>query len=766
MSKHRAKQHKSIFKRALFVMVLLTSSGLLFLFSYLLGIEDWKEFDPESIASMQQSLVLYDARGCEYAVLSGGENRRKTEIAALPAHVKNAFLAIEDARFYEHSGIDIVRIAGALVEDVKRGDIVQGGSTISQQLVKNAALKSDQTVTRKLAEIMMAFKLEHRFSKDEILAMYLDTVYFGRGAYGIEAAARAYFGVEAKELSTAQAALLAGVLKSPSNYAPHLHYEKSVERRNLVLAQMLAHEMLTQEEYDAARAERAVIVEYDPQAYPYGSYTDYVLTQAAELLDLSQTELLTGGYRIETYLDPEMQRQYEALAADPALFPENAADGEQVECAGVALSAQSGGVTALVGGRGHTARLSFNRATSMRRQPGSAIKPVLVFAPAVEQLGMTATSFFLDQPIEFDDYSPRNAGNTYRGWVTLRDVVAYSINIPAVSLLDELGISTAKQYAASVGIRFAEKDFNLSLALGGFTKGVTPLELCAAYQPFANGGRYSAPSAIRSISDAQGNVLYTHEPQRYSVLSEQSAFVVSSMLSSSVEYGTAKALYYPDIPLCAKTGTSTYDDAVNNKDAWTVAFNSDYIVCTWMGFDTPDATHSLPRGTTGGTYPAELTARLFEGIYAQKKAPALRVPAGVTAVRLDADALTTLYTPLRASVETQNAVVEYYVTGTEPQAQAQHAVPSAPDDFSVTLEGGAPVARFTAEPGVIYALARRGSHGEEHLARLTGDGLVTFADTSADPVGEYIYTLTPLAGALTLAQDSAQPAVYLYTGGR
>ncbi|MBQ9942467.1 MAG: PBP1A family penicillin-binding protein, partial [Christensenellaceae bacterium] len=638
--------------------------GAAFVLSYLAGIEEWQEFDPHSIReNMPLSTHLYDADGKEFLLLSGEEKRIYVPLRDIPLHTRQAFIAVEDTRFYEHGGIDPVRILGALVEDIKSGSIKEGASTISQQLIKHSSLTFDQNISRKLNEIMMAFKLEKAYSKDEILELYLNQIYFGAGAYGVETAARTYFDCPASELSLSQSALLAGIVKSPSAYAPHLHMDAALKRRDLVLGRMLDGGFISPGQYRAAIDEKITLSFSQDLDYPYGYYTDMVLLQAKQALGVSYDQLSTGGYHIYTGLQPSVQSAVEQLAADKSLFPPDAADGLPAECAVVVLRADSGRIAAVLGGREHTARLGFNRATSMRRQPGSAIKPVLVYAPALEYGGYTTTSFLLDQPEDFDGYTPRNSGSRYRGWVTLRDCVAYSINIPAVKLMDELTVPAAKSYASSVGIPFEEKDKNLSLALGGFTTGVTPLELCSSYQPFASGGYYQKSSSLLRIAGPDGRTLYHQDESRYSVLSAESAFLMSSMLSSAVEYGTSKSLYIEGVPLSAKTGTSTYDDAKNNKDAWIVAYNSDYIVCCWMGFDKTDALHSLPQGVTGGTYPAAFARRLFLRLYPDGKGPSLPVPDGIAAVSLDGTALTERCT-LQPAAEGLPAVTEYYKEGT------------------------------------------------------------------------------------------------------
>jgi len=772
MGKHTERQKKNLARKIVKIfflsLLLLTISSIVFIICYLAGVGEWQEFDPKSIReNMQLSTFVYDKAGEPYILLSGQQKRIYVTLNHIPKHVQNAFISIEDARFYQHNGIDVIRILGALVEDIKSGDIKQGGSTISQQLIKHSTLTFDQNFSRKLTEIMMAFKLEDAYSKDEILELYLNQIYFGAGAYGIETAARTYFSKTAEELTLSEAALLAGVIKSPSGYAPHLHMEKSLSRRNLILGEMLDGGFISQEEYDKAIAEKIVLHMQRDDAYPYGYYTDMVLQEACSALSLTYSELMTGGYHIYTNLDPGIQGQLEAIAKDPSLFPGAAADGLNSECAVVVLDSSTGRIRAILGGREHTARLSLNRAISMRRQPGSAIKPVMVYAPALEYAGYSTTSFLLDQPENFDGYTPRNSGSNYRGWVTLRDCAAYSINIPAVKLLSEIGVDKAKAYASSVGIPFDSKDRNLSLALGGFTTGVTPLELCASYLPFAGGGYYEQPASVDKITDTKGNPVYAASGKRYSVLSPQSAFLMSSILSSSVEYGTSKNLKMQDLPLSAKTGTSIYDDADNNKDAWIVAYNPEYVVCCWMGFDKTDALHSLPKGVTGGTYPASLTGRLFSELYKNKTAPGFIPPAGIVEAKISKKALQEKYEVKLAGVyDSEDAVVtEYYTLENAPQREPSYLV-KPPTDLVVSYDIKGPILRFTSQEDVTYVLSRTDldSGVRQELARITGTGTgVVYADYTADGRRQYIYRVTPLTSESVVDVSSIPSAEYLYS---
>lgn len=681
----------------------------LFFFSYLMGLEEWKEFDPKDIGEMQQTLLIYDADNTETVALHGLQNRVYVTIDKIPDHVKNAFLAVEDSRFYEHNGVDIVRIAGAFLEDLKNGNLSQGASTISQQLVKLTCLTGVKTISRKLQEAVMAYELEQVYTKDQILEMYLNYIYFGNGAYGIEAAAKVYFGKTAQTLSISQAAMLAGVIKSPTNYAPHLHMDRSLKRRDLVISLMADQGFITPEQETQAKAEKITLAPEVETKFDY--FTDMVLCEAEDVLNLETEELLASGYRIYTTLDQDLQNEVNKVFADNANFPENAADGEPCQTAFVILDSKTSEIRAIMGGRQYETRRGLNRVLDMKRQPGSTIKPVLVYAPAMEKLNYSPATLVLDEKGDFNGYVPKNFSDSYAGWVTVREALASSLNLPAVRTLQAVGVETAKLYASRVGIPFEPQDTGLTLALGGFTKGVTPLSLCNAFTPFANGGYYSYPSCISRIEDARGNVVYERPQTKTSVLSEDTAFLMASVLESTVQDGTARRMKIEGVSLAAKTGTSGSDNISGNKDAWTVAFNPDYTVCCWMGFDSTDEAHCLPATVTGGTYPALLVRQVYAYLYSHQAAPAFVQPDGVVEAKIDKKSLLAEDEPRLASAFTpaDQTLEEYFMEDDAPtQISTYWTVPQAPNDLSVTSgEGGYPQISFTPiESYVIYRLMR------------------------------------------------------------
>ena len=691
----------------------------------------WHALDLQKILSAEETLLVTDRDGAIVSRLYQNENRVSIDASRLPKHVTDAFLAAEDARFYTHPGFDLIRICGAALNDLKAGSYVEGASTITQQLIKLTHLSAVKTLDRKVDEAILSYRLEQMLTKEEILSCYLNRVYFGGGYYGIEAAAEGYFGVHAHELTLAQSALLAGVLKSPATYAPHLRPEASVGRRGVILDLMAEYGMISEAQAAQAKREPLTLIS-DAQKQKHGYYVDLVLTEAVKLLGCDLPALLSGGYTIETAMDPRAQSIAETAFLNDAYFPRYGE--ESCEGAVVLIDARTGGVSAIVGGRDQKNALAFNRATRIRRQPGSAIKPILVYAPALEA-GYTAASMLLDEATEFGDYTPHNASGHYSGWVTMRDAVTRSLNLPAVSLFRTLGVETCKTFAARFGIPFDVRDDSLTLALGGFTYGVSPYRLCGAYAAVADGGIYREPFVITRILDRAGCELYRRPAREMRVLSSGNAFILTSLLKSVAEQGTAKLLSALPMELAAKTGT--VGDETGNRDIWLACFNPDYAAVVWMGFDDATDGRCLPPDCGGGSYPAMLMQEIFSELYRERTPPVFEAPDDVIQVRLDKTTLNNEHAAVRAtSLTPKDAVVsEYFVKGTEPVVYSEYwQVPEPPSDLCVTLANDAAEITFTPPSRYMrYRVYRVDASGFGILLATVENA--SFPVTLYDPVG-------------------------------
>ena len=736
--------------------------------AYVLSRDAWHMLDEEKLSYEKLSVQIFDGDDRLFSALGGGEERLLMAIDDLPDHVKNAFIAAEDARFYGHPGVDVVRILGAAWSDLKAGAFVEGASTITQQLIKLTHLDSRKELSRKVDEAILAVQLERIYGKDQILETYLNTVYFGGGYYGLETAARGYFGVSAAELSLDQAALLAGVLKSPARFAPNRRPEASVGRRGVILHLMAGYGMISEQEADEAAA-RPLRLKKDEALERRGYYVDYALQESCRLLGITMLDLLSDGYRIYTGMDRAAELLCEEAFRHDEFFPQ--VNGESAQGAICLIDACTGYISALVGGRDEDVALGINRAVRIRRQPGSVIKPILVYGPALEN-GYTAADMLLDEASTFGDYAPSDASRRYRGWVTMREAVTRSLNIPAVELFSELGIGRCKSFARGLGIPFDKNDTRLALALGGFTYGVSPQELCAAYAAFAAGGVYRTPVLIRRIEDRNGRVVYESRPIARRVMSEGCAFILTSMLQSVVQQGTAKALN--DLPMEVAAKTGTVGDETGNRDVWLAAYTAEHAAVIWMGFDENSGGKLLPPDSGGGGYPAVLMKQVLTGLYEGRTAPVFRQPDSVIRVRLDGYTMDAQHEAVLATAFTPEnyGVWEYFIRGTEPTEQSAYwSVPEPPDDLTLQRAGDLVTVRFTPRKNFVrYLLYRETGDGYATLlAAFEGADAAVFTDDVSllqGAVSYYVIGVHPritVEGAPLAGPASPKASLFVYT---
>ena len=724
------------------LLLAVTAAAVLFLLCgavKTLGMDRWVDFDVYRITGCDRTSIIYDGQSDVVTRLHGVQDRTWVSISELQPSTVYAFISAEDARFFEHEGVDVIRIAGAIVADIKAGSYVQGASTISQQLIKLSHLTSEKTISRKAEEAALAYEMERQYSKEDILEMYLNYVYFGGGYYGIEAAAEGYFGVHASDLTLDQSAMLAGILKSPSGYAPHINYAASINRRNNILRLMRDYGYITDDEKKQASARRPTILHDKREEYS-GYYTDAVTKSAAALMGITVDELIRGGYNIYSAMDSDIQHYCEEMFKNGELFP-----AEDSEAAIVVLEPSTGMVVAMVGGRSYTGGISFNRATDIRRQPGSVIKPVIAYAPAFEYLNYTAADMILDEETTFADYTPSNYGNKYYGWVTVREAVTKSLNVPAVKTLSEVGVERAKDFAKRCGIEFDDKDDSLALALGGFTYGVSPLQIAGAYSCFASGGIYNTPTLIKKITDRNGLTVYEYRQDSRRVMSEANAYILTSMLKSVVTEGTGHRLNTLDIPIAGKTGTVGL--ANGNRDAWMAGYTPEYTAVVWQGYDS-DRLGLLPSSATGGTYPALMLYELFNHIYPDGRSGDFEKPESVKQYSIDAKTLKKQHKVVLANAMTPQSsrVTEYFTEETAPEDVSGYwAVPgSAQNLLAVREEGGVMVSFDCPDDFGMYTLWRsEAGKAEKPLMTWDGrEGHIEYIDAAVKPGKGYRYRVT------------------------
>lgn len=618
-------------------------------------------FNPE------MTTYIYDVHGREIARLHRGENRIPVPLSKVPQMVQDAFIAIEDHKFYEHHGIYFRGLLRSLLVNIRAGSFEQGGGTITGLLARNAFLSHEKTITRKIKEWVWTIQIERKYSKEEILETFLNEIYFGHSAYGVEAAAQTYFGKSISEVTLPEAAFLAGVINGPGYFSPHYDMEAAVRRRNIVLNRMAELGYITQEEAEEAKATPLEVIELQPRRREASYFVEYIL-QTYLIPKFGDQQVYAGGLRVYTTLDLDLQRAAEQAVI--SLLPAGTPDAKglhQPQAALVSLDPQTGHILAMVGGRGED---QFNRATSAVRQPGSAIKP-FVFALALEQRDITPATVFVDEPVEIplvtgEVYKPSNFGNVYRGPLTVREALERSVNVVAVQVLLSLDgtMKRAVEFMKELGISTLVEsgrvnDMVPALALGGLTRGVTPLEMAAAYATFANNGIYVEPIGVLRVEAYDGTVLDEPRPERRVVLSEEASYLINDMLRGVIEapHGTGRAAADLGRPAAGKTGTSQGD-----TNAWFVGYTPDLVTSVWIGNDQ----QSQPLDF-GSRRAVEIWTEFMAQALADRPPRWFERPPGVVQMRIDT--ITGLRVPDGCVyVPPGETRVELFIEGTEPMS--------------------------------------------------------------------------------------------------
>ncbi|WP_226654476.1 transglycosylase domain-containing protein [Pseudalkalibacillus hwajinpoensis] len=622
------------------------SMGLLYLVTVFMG-------PPE--LQVPQTTIYYDR---DEQVISesnqDGQNRYWVDLEHISPYVIDATIAIEDRHFYEHMGFDFKRIGGAILADLKAMAKVQGASTITQQYARNLFLEHDKTWKRKIAEAFYAYRLEVHYSKEEILEGYLNTIYYGHGSYGIESAARTYFGKKAEDLSLAEAAMLAGIPKGPGYYSPYADAERAEERQSTVLQAMVANETLTETEAVQAKAENMALQTFTEETKseiaPY--FAEEVKKELKSVLSLDERVIELGGLHVYTTLDATMQKAAEKWV-DSTIDPKS-----DIQAALVAMEPTSGAVKVMIGGRDYSDS-KFNRATMAKRTPGSTFKPLLYYA-AIKN-GFTPSTLVRSEPTTFyydneqKTYSPHNFGDVYANdEITLAQALALSDNVVAVKTHMFLEEKTLVNTAKSFGIK-SKLSAIPSLALG--TKPVGMMEMTEAYSMLANGGYSVSPYYIEKVTDRDGKVIYEHASQSELVLDPDAAFVTTSMMTgvfdeSLNDYTRVTGSGVDHLltrPAAAKTGSTS-------TDSWMVGFTPQLTAAVWVGYDRGETLNHR----NDGSYTKKIWANFIEEALANEKAADFKKPENVIGIEVD---------PQTGLIATENCPVKrltYYIEGTEP----------------------------------------------------------------------------------------------------
>lgn len=582
------------------VIILGLSAGLL-VGTYLFAIAKSTNVNDLQNALKTRTLI-FDREEKEAGALSG-QKGTYVELTAISKDLQNAVVATEDRSFYKNDGINYGRFFLAILTAGRSG----GGSTITQQLAKNAYLSQDQTVERKAKEFFLALELTKKYSKEQILTMYLNNAYFGNGVWGVEDASKKYFGVSASQLTLDQAATLAGMLKGPELYNPLNSVETSTNRRDTVLQNMVAAGYIDKnQETEAAGTDMASQLQdkYEGKVsdYRYPSYFDAVVNEAVSKYNLTEEEIVNNGYRIYTELDQNYQANMQVVYENTSLFPK-AEDGTHAESGSVALEPKTGGVRSVVGhvaGDDKPGFRNFNYATQSKRSPGSTIKPLVVYTPAVEA-GWALNKQLDNHTMQYDSYQVDNyAGIKTSPEVPMYQALAESLNLPAVATVNALGIDKAFDAGERFGLNMENVDRVLGVALGGGVE-TNPLQMAQAYAAFANEGLMPEAHFITRIENASGQVIKSHKNSQKRVIDKSVADKMTSMMLGTFTNGTGISSSPTDYVMAGKTGTTEAAfNSVYTSDQWVIGYTPDVVITHWLGFPTTDENHYLAGSTSNG----------------------------------------------------------------------------------------------------------------------------------------------------------------------
>ena len=640
--------------------------------------QEIKDMNIRNLALNSTSFIYYtDSFGQSYELeqIASESSRIWVDSDKISQYMKDAIVSIEDERFYKHHGVDIKRTFGATAKYILAkmgiGSADYGGSTISQQVIKNITKESEKTSARKVKEIMRAIALEKELSKDEILTLYLNIVFFGNNCNGVEAASNLYFNKNASDLSLTEAASIAGITQYPSEYEPINHPDNNIEKRNRVLKKMLELGKISESDYQTAsasdlgldtgyRARQSGITSYFADQVVNDVISD-LQTQKGYSEDFATQQVYNGGMKIYATIDVDIQDIMENIFENSIY-----ADGKS-QAAMIVLDPYTGEIKGIVGGLGEKTDIrGWNRATQSVRQPGSAIKPLSVYGPAVDKSKITESSIYKDEEIEIgnDKWKPRNSYNDFYGDMSVKEAITRSSNIPAVKILDDLGLSQSYGYLQNQfhisTLEEGDKNYS-SLALGGLTKGVTVRDMAGAYAIFANAGQYIPPHTYTQVVDSTGAVILQHNESPTQSISTAAAFIMSDLLYSVVNssIGTGRGAYLDSgMPTYGKTGT-TDDDF----DRWFVGFTPYYVGAVWYGFDSPA---SLSKYGITGNRSVNLWNAVMDKIHSDLSIKYFTKPINVV------EATVCEHSGMLAS-STCSSTTSYFVEGTQPKSVCNYS---------------------------------------------------------------------------------------------
>jgi len=563
----------------------------------------------------------------------------------IPQHVIDSFVCLEDKRFFTHNGIDLYRIAGAILENVKSRRFKEGASTITQQLIKNTHLTNEKSITRKLTEARLAIELEKQMSKEKILEIYLNSVYFGNSCYGIAQASKYYFDKQTQDLSVAQSAMLAGLLSAPNVYSPDKNLDKCIVRRNLVLDLLANNGKITSKEAKNAKQEQIDLEKVGLKQNDLKTYEYMAICEVAEIFAITPMQAKSMDINVFTFLDKEKQI---ALSQSTKQQKAKTKSGKNAQKMAISIDNQTCGVNAFFA---HTNQDPF----AMQRLIGSTAKPIICLAPSFEQNLVTPSTMILDEQTNFGGYKPANSSDKYDGWITVRESIAKSKNIPAVKMLNALNKDELKTKLQHLW-GWDDFEINLNMALGNFEQGLTIKQLAETYLTFANDGNFSKCSFIKRIEDKNGKVLYQHNQTKRQIFRPDTCFLTTQVLKDVVNFGTARSLS-PDFNLAGKTGTVGKKGSTNNSDAIFCSYTTKDTTVFWTFADYHDL---LQSGINGSTLPVDMAKNYYNKIYANNKPLPFKQPTSVVKMKIDKVLLNQGKIAIANNFLPQNEVFEEY----------------------------------------------------------------------------------------------------------
>lgn len=618
---------KKFFKISLLIVlsliILVSLIGMIFISTIMKETKN-VEFDKSKIISATRQISYYDNNG-ENIDFSSVNGNKYVALKDISDDTINCFLCIEDKKFYSHHGLNYKRMAKALLNNLKSKSFKEGASTISQQLIKNTHLSNEKTIKRKLKEIVLTKKLEKSFTKDEILETYLNVIYFGDGCYGIEKASNHYFNKPASELSLQEASVLAGLIKAPAIYSPTANYDNSLSRRNVVLKSLYDDGYISDEEYKSL-CQKPIELNLNSETMSNAIYMENVKNEAEEILEMPLQQIALKNYKIYTYFDQQKQKCLEDSLNNKDYYDINSY-GTVADSLGIILDSATAGVSAMYG------KSKYNL-TNFKRQPGSAIKPILVYAPALDCGEIYNCSQILDEQVDYNGYSPNNVGNEFHGYVSIRESVAKSLNIPAVKIMDYVGIEKCKSFAQKSGIKFSEYDNGLAIALGGFNEGITMKELVNSYVPFVNDGKFMQAKFIKKITTSDNKVLYENPCTKTKVMGDDTAYLMTDLLIDGVKTGTSSRLKNLPFDVAGKTGTVAIKGTNLNSDVYSIAYTTSDIVGVWLGNYTFEKENNLEGRNNGGTFCTSIVKDVMQNMYTVPPKD-FEMPESVVSLKID-----------------------------------------------------------------------------------------------------------------------------------